>query len=142
MRQNEKPPSGPSPALISERLQGLYVKHRPNHVYTDAEVADALKAKGLRISAENIRKLRIGAHDNPTASTLTALAEFFGVGAGYFLDPAPVNAKVQVMTRSIEQLSDGAREGIDAIIQSTLRMEQAARESAQLGAEQARRDAD
>ncbi|MBM0230547.1 hypothetical protein JNW91_00835 [Micromonospora sp. STR1_7] len=141
MRQNEKPPSGPSPALISERLQELYVKHRPNHVYTDAEVADALKAKGLRISAENIRKLRIGAHDNPTASTLTALADFFGVGAGYFLDPAPVNAKVQVMTRSIEQLSDGAREGIDAIIQSTLRMEQAARESAQLAAEQARRDA-
>ncbi|MEU7611154.1 hypothetical protein [Micromonospora sp. NPDC049204] len=141
MRQNEKPPSGPSPTLISERLQELYVKHRPNHVYTDAEVADALKAKGLRISAENIRKLRIGTHDNPTASTLTALAEFFGVGAGYFLDPAPVSAKVQVMTRSIEQLSDGAREGIDAIIQSTLRMEQAARESAQLATEQARRDA-
>ncbi|MCG5466748.1 helix-turn-helix domain-containing protein [Micromonospora sp. MED01] len=141
MGQNEEPPGGPGSALISQRLQSLYKNHRPNRPYNDTEVAEALKAKGYGTSGETLRRLRTGEHANPKASTLTALAEFFGVGAGYFLDPEPVSAKVQVMTRSIEQLSDGAKEGIDAIIQSTLRMEQAAREAAQLAAEQARRDA-
>ncbi|MEU1811684.1 hypothetical protein [Micromonospora aurantiaca (nom. illeg.)] len=88
-------------------------------------MAAALRAKGYTGSAETLRRLRTGEHDNPTASTLTGLGEVFGVGAGYFLDPVSVEA--QMMTRTIDELSDGAREGLAAIIKSTLEMERAAR---------------
>ncbi|MFI7510849.1 hypothetical protein ACIBSS_28925 [Micromonospora aurantiaca] len=89
-------------------------------------MSEALKARGHRISAETLRRLRTAEHTNPTAATLTALAEFFGVGPAFFLDPAQGSAEVQVMTRSLEKLSPGAREGIAAIIQNILTMEQAA----------------
>ncbi|MCZ7379690.1 helix-turn-helix domain-containing protein [Micromonospora sp. WMMC250] len=110
----------------------MYALKRPGKgPYTDAEVAQALTAKGHRISEETVRRLRTAEHSNPTASTLTALAEFFEVKPGHFLDPSGDDAdvpdpKVQVMMRSIQDLSPEGREGIAAIIQNVLRMEQAA----------------
>ncbi|TDC43008.1 hypothetical protein [Micromonospora sp. KC213] len=89
-------------------------------------MSEALKARGHRISAETLRRLRTAGHTNPTAATLTALADFFGASPAFFLDPSQSSAEVQVMTRSIEQLSPAAREGIAAIIQNILNMEQAA----------------
>ncbi|MFD6563104.1 helix-turn-helix domain-containing protein [Micromonospora profundi] len=111
----------------------MYARKRPagRGPYTDAEVAQALTAKGHRISEETLRRLRTAEHSNPTASTLTALAEFFDVNPGHFLDPAQDDAEVhdagvQVMMRSIRNLSPEGRDGIAAIIQNVLRMEQAA----------------
>ncbi|TDB70390.1 hypothetical protein [Micromonospora sp. KC721] len=89
-------------------------------------MSEALKARGHRISAETLRRLRTAEHTNPTAATLTALADFFGVSPAFFLGPSQSSAEVQVMTRSIERLSPAAREGIAAIIQNILHMEQAA----------------
>ncbi|WP_155945582.1 hypothetical protein [Micromonospora sp. CNB394] len=126
---NEDPPGGTGAALIRERLRYLYAHHHPKGrgPYTDTEVAEALKARGHRTSAETLRRLRTGEHNNPTAATLTALAEFFGTSPAFFLDSSQSSAEVQVLARSIEKLSPGAREGIAAIVESTLKMEQAAR---------------
>ncbi|RLK12649.1 helix-turn-helix protein [Micromonospora sp. M71_S20] len=125
---HEDPPGGSGPALIRDRLRYLYAHHHPKGrgPYTDAEVSEALKARGHRISPETLRRLRSDEHNNPTAATLTALAEFFGVSPAFFLDSSQSSADVQVLTRSIEKLSPGAREGIAAIIQNILTMEQAA----------------
>ncbi|WP_432898420.1 hypothetical protein ACQP1S_21510 [Micromonospora matsumotoense] len=54
------------------------------------------------------------------------MAEFFDVSPAFFLDSSQSSADVQVLTRSIEKLSPGARQGIAAIIQNILTMEQAA----------------
>ena len=125
---NEDPPGGSSSALIRDRLRYLYANHHPKGrgPYTDAEVAEALKDRGHRISPETLRRLRTEKHNNPTAATLTALADFFGVSPAFFLDSSQSSAEVQVLTRSIEKLSPGARDGIAAIVQNILTMEQAA----------------
>ncbi|MBM0201959.1 hypothetical protein JNW90_01660 [Micromonospora sp. STR1s_5] len=114
----------------------MYARKHPDDrgPYTDAEVARALAAKGHRISEETLRRLRTAEHSNPTASTLTALAEFFGVNPGHFLDPSHDDAvvhdpRVQVMMRSIKDLSPEGREGIAAIIQNVLKMERAAQDN-------------
>ncbi|WFE52968.1 helix-turn-helix transcriptional regulator [Micromonospora sp. WMMD1155] len=133
---SEQPQRGTSSALVRDRLRELYARKRPagRGPYTDAEVAQALTAKGHRISEETLRRLRTAEHSNPTASTLTALAEFFDVNPGHFLDPSQDDAEVhdpgvQVMMRSIKDLSPEGREGIAAIIQNVLKMERAAQDS-------------
>ena len=125
---NDHAPGGSGSALIRDRLRYLYANHHPKGrgPYTDAEVAEALKNRGHRISPETLRRLRTDEHNNPTAATLTALADFFGVSPAFFLDTSPSSAEVQVLTRSIEKLSPGAREGVAAIVQNILTMEQAA----------------
>jgi transcriptional regulator with XRE-family HTH domain len=40
------------------------------------------------VAASAIQQLRTGAKRNPTRQTLKALADFFGVPAGYFVDSA------------------------------------------------------
>ena len=51
------------------------------------EVAAAIAAKGYEhVSAGYIWALRRGERDNPTIKTVEALADFFGVPPGYFLD--------------------------------------------------------
>lgn len=56
------------------------------------------------VSASLIQKLRSGAKDNPTASTLKALAKAFGVRASYFLDDEPPPIREQAAPATQEDL--------------------------------------
>lgn len=60
--------------------------------YTYAEVAEGIReaatGEGRGVTASAIQQLRTGAKRNPTRHTIKALADFFGVPAGYFVDSA------------------------------------------------------
>lgn len=77
---------------FAELLDHLFTEvHPPGRgPYTYGEVASAIqKASGDEskgVSASAIQQLRTGQKKNPTRYTIKALAEFFGVPAGYFFD--------------------------------------------------------
>ena len=57
--------------------------------YTPDEVAAEIRSRGgPTISSTYLYMLRKGERDNPTKKHLEALADFFGVPAGYFFDDA------------------------------------------------------
>lgn len=122
--------------LIQSRLRHLFENpsngRRP---YTEAEVARELTNAGHRITSEGLRKLLRSPRINPKASTLRALAQFFGVPAGYLLGdqetPTEHNPRINVMARSLTRLSPAAQEGIAVIIDNLLRVEEAARQGNQ-----------
>jgi len=53
---------------------------------TSAEVIGALKAEGVTMSAPYLSQLRSGNRTNPSATTMTALANFFRIKPAYFTD--------------------------------------------------------
>ncbi|MFB7666888.1 Secondary metabolite protein [Kitasatospora sp. NPDC056138] len=74
---------------FAERLDHLFKEIHPDNrgPYTYAEVAQAIKEAGDgAITASGIQQLRTGARGNPKMATIKALADFFGVPAGYFFD--------------------------------------------------------
>ncbi|MFI5778654.1 helix-turn-helix domain-containing protein [Nocardia sp. NPDC051570] len=81
------------PPALKDRLQRLFDDIRPDgrhgRRYTNDEVAAAIKQKqpALRISGTYLSALRTGSKTRPSQDVLTALAEFFGVKPGYFVDP-------------------------------------------------------
>ncbi|MDH6107984.1 transcriptional regulator [Kitasatospora sp. MAP12-44] len=102
-------------------------KHRLNHLFatvpspagrkfTNQEVADLTAAwaaesgdEGGSISASLIQKLRAGTKDNPTTSTVKALAAVFKVRASYFIDDeepaaAPAESDSPVGRQDLERL--------------------------------------
>ena len=75
--------------LLAAKLDRLFrTVHPPGRgEYSLEEVAEGIRARGgPSISGAYIWQLRAGKRVNPTMSTLEALADFFGVPAGYFLD--------------------------------------------------------
>lgn len=83
---------------IQLRLNHLFdtCPHPSGRQLTNQEVADRTLRQAADsgdpasgVSASLIQKLRSGAKDNPTASTLKALAKAFGVRASYFIDDEP-----------------------------------------------------
>ncbi|MEB8338056.1 helix-turn-helix domain-containing protein [Streptomyces endophyticus] len=80
---------------LAERLEMLFDEIRPQEPtgrrYTHDEVAAELRRvqPGLRVSGAYLSALRNGSKRNPSLDLLTALAQFFGVSASYFLDPTP-----------------------------------------------------
>lgn len=70
--------------------------------------ADKSGNPSASVSASLIQKLRSGSKDNPTASTLKALAGVFDVRASYFIDddePPPVRQESAPASREdLEQL--------------------------------------
>lgn len=97
-----QPASRPSPPLgtLAERLEWLFEMVRPTsdevpadqvgRPYTNREIANKINAlaleSGTSISAAYIGELRRGAATDPRASHLQALANAFGVNAGFFVD--------------------------------------------------------
>lgn len=74
---------------FAEKLDHLLLTVHPKgrKPYSMDEVAAAIAAKGYEhVSAGYIWALRRGERDNPTIKTVEALADFFGVPPGYFLD--------------------------------------------------------
>ncbi len=78
----------PGPATVAARLDRLFtmVTRPDGSEFSYREVAEAIAAAGgPTISASYIWQLRTGGKDNPTKKHMEALATFFGVPAGYFL---------------------------------------------------------
>lgn len=81
----------PEPAQTSfaARLDRLFRQVHPGRSgqYTYEEVAQGATRAGFEISAAYVWQLRTGKRTNPTLRHIEGLAAFFGVPAGYFLDP-------------------------------------------------------
>jgi transcriptional regulator with XRE-family HTH domain len=78
---------------LADKLAHLYVTVRPagrSKPYTDREVAAAITAQGVEISASYLNLLRTGRKTNPTLRHLQALAQFFGVPVAYLCDDGTV----------------------------------------------------
>ncbi|MEV0005962.1 hypothetical protein AB0H28_27255 [Micromonospora sp. NPDC050980] len=116
--------------LIQTRLRELFAaddEDRPP--YTEVEVARVLTARGHRISVEGIRKLLQAPRINPKATTLCALADFFGVPKGYLLgddEPEPTSQMARVMARSFDELSPRSRTTFARLIDEMRELEKAA----------------
>ncbi|GAA1237497.1 hypothetical protein GCM10009665_29580 [Kitasatospora nipponensis] len=101
---------------IQLRLNHLFdtCPHPAGRQLTNQEVADRTLEYATQagepsagVSASLIQKLRSGAKDNPTASTLKALAKAFGVRASYFIDddpPSTPEPTTPATTEDLEQL--------------------------------------
>ncbi|MEV4709552.1 helix-turn-helix transcriptional regulator [Actinoplanes sp. NPDC049316] len=79
----------PDAAALAQRLDELFRTSRPGgRRWTNSEVAEELRKirPSLRVSGAYLSALRTGKRTNPSPDLLVALAEFFGVPVGYFLD--------------------------------------------------------
>ena len=84
-----RPGIGAPPKTLAEKVDLLFrtVRAPKGGEYSYEQVAKAVKsAGGPTISASYLWLLRQGQRDNPTMRHLEALANFFGVPAGYFFD--------------------------------------------------------
>jgi len=71
-------------ARLNRLFDTVYPPGRGPH--TSAEVIAALKAEGVTMSAPYLSQLRSGNRTNPSAATMTALANFFRIKPAYFTD--------------------------------------------------------
>jgi len=80
---------------FAQLLDYLFKEVHPENrgPFTYAEVAEGIQeaqeasgGEGRGLTASAIQQLRTGAKKNPTRHTIKALADFFGVPAGYFVD--------------------------------------------------------
>ncbi|MDG4803596.1 hypothetical protein [Micromonospora sp. WMMD980] len=118
--------------VIQARLRELFEeRYRGTPPYT--EIAREMATRGHRVTAEGLRKLLVAPRINPTATTLRALAAFFGVPAGYLLgddEPDTASREARVMARSFDRLqTPGARRSLAKIIDEFLQLEEAARDN-------------
>lgn len=82
------PEQGP---VLSQRLDQLFqMKRAAGQKLTNNEVAEQVRQQhpGVRVSGAYLSALRAGKRGNPSPELLVALAEFFDVAPGYFLDRA------------------------------------------------------
>lgn len=84
------PPVRPRPAALglSTRLNRLFETMHPRErgAYTSREVADAIAARGGKITEDQIEQLRSGTWDPTSYEQFEAVAAFFGVPVAYFVD--------------------------------------------------------
>ncbi|MFI0806358.1 hypothetical protein [Streptomyces echinatus] len=73
---------------LSARLNRLFAVIHPKgrENYTSQEVAKAITAYGVKVTAAQVEQLRKGSWNSPSAEQLEALANFFGVPVGYFIN--------------------------------------------------------
>lgn len=73
------------PSLFTHRLNRLFLAIRPpgRGEYTNVEVVEALRRRGVRISGPYLSQLRRGLRIHPSAKVIEALADFFGVETAY-----------------------------------------------------------
>lgn len=71
-------------ARLNRLFDTVYPPGRGPH--TSAEVIAALKAEGVTMSAPYLSQLRSGNRTNPSATTMSALANFFRIKPAYFTD--------------------------------------------------------
>jgi transcriptional regulator with XRE-family HTH domain len=80
----------PVPSVLKDRIERLFEITRPaaspNRRWRNSEVVAACRSQGYDLSESHLSELRRGVKSNPTMKTLNALAWFFGVRVGYFVD--------------------------------------------------------
>ena len=69
---------------LNRLFDTVYPPHRGPH--TSAELINALKSQGVRISAPYLSQLRSGARTNPSRETIDSIAAFFRISPAYFTD--------------------------------------------------------
>ncbi|BFU47387.1 helix-turn-helix domain-containing protein [Krasilnikovia sp. MM14-A1004] len=99
---------------LAQRLDQLFRMSRPDaRRWTNNEVAEELRSKhpSLRVSGAYLSALRNGKRVNPSPELLVALADFFGVAPGYFLDQEHSD-RVTTQLAMLESLRDAGVRGI------------------------------
>ncbi|WP_410648185.1 hypothetical protein [Amycolatopsis sp. cmx-4-54] len=73
---------------VQEALAFLVENRRreDGKAHTDRDIADALKAMGTEVSYSAVWQMRTGGQPHPRTNLIQALACFFRVPAGFFLD--------------------------------------------------------
>ena len=127
---------------FAERLDHLFREVHPSNrgSYTYAEVAQGIREMSgdeIGISASAIQQLRTGVKSNPKMQTIRALADFFGVPAGYFFDDEVAErteAEIRVLAAMRDQdvrkvalrangLSTSSLQMLSAVIEQARRLE-------------------
>lgn len=84
--------------------------------YSNDEVSSTLREQGEQISASYLWQLRKSKKDNPTRRHMKALAQFFGVPGGYFLEDEVtdrVDQQLEELRRERTRLADiGGRDDV------------------------------
>ena len=94
-------------ARLNRLFDTVYPPGRGSH--TSAEVIGALKAEGVTMSAPYLSQLRYGNRTNPSATTMTALANFFRIKPEYFTDDAYYAKLDAELTFLASMRDDGVR---------------------------------
>jgi transcriptional regulator with XRE-family HTH domain len=94
-------------ARLNRLFETVYPPGRGPH--TSAEVIGALKAEGITMSAPYLSQLRSGNRTNPSATTMTALANFFRIKPEYFTDDAYYEKLDAELTFLASMRDDGVR---------------------------------
>ena len=98
-----------TPRTLADRLERLFEVHRPPHAperrWRNNEVVAACRAEGRELSESHLSELRRGVKRNPTMRTLEALAWFFDVRIGYFVDPVVAEEVEHELDRRAAQLT-------------------------------------
>ncbi|RJQ75379.1 XRE family transcriptional regulator [Pseudonocardiaceae bacterium YIM PH 21723] len=126
---------------LADRINYLFDTIRDGRLmrpYTNGEVAKAIAAKGGSISENYLWMLRNGTKDNPTYKHLQAIADFFGVPAGYFFDDAVESrlrdqlatlkaatgsGDIRLMARRAGELSAESRQKIVDMVEMVYKLE-------------------
>lgn len=101
-------------ARLNRLFETVYPPGRGPH--TSAEVIAALKAEGITMSAPYLSQLRSGNRTNPSATTMTALANFFRIKSEYFTD----DDYYEKMDRELTWLANMRDEGVRRIAARTV----------------------
>jgi len=94
-------------ARLNRLFETVYPPGRGQH--TSAEVIAALKAEGITMSAPYLSQLRSGNRTNPSAATMSALANFFRIKPAYFTDDEYFGKLDQELTLLAEMRDEGVR---------------------------------
>ncbi|MFJ9580802.1 hypothetical protein ACIRQF_30985 [Streptomyces sp. NPDC101191] len=92
---------------LATRLNRLFTTLHPRgrDAYTSQEAAEAITARGYKITEEQVEALRNGSWNPAGLQGFEALATFFGVSVGYFVDD-DVAAQVSRDLGLVDQLKE------------------------------------
>jgi transcriptional regulator with XRE-family HTH domain len=130
---------------LADKLDRLFLARRKqgSSELSYAAVAESIGAQqGVAVSHTYLWQLRTGRRDNPTLQHLTAIATFFGVPVGYFLDDEQAEkidrdldllvtlreAGVTEIALRAADLSRGSRETVSEMITQLWKLEHPAAE--------------
>lgn len=105
--------------VLSQRLDHLIRMNRAaGQKLTNSEVAEQVRQRnpGIRVSGAYLSALRAGKRVNPSPELLVALADYFGVAPGYFLD----RDESDRITEQLEMLEGMRNAGVRGIAMRAL----------------------
>lgn len=120
-------------ARLNRLFDTVYPPGRGAH--TSAEVIAALRAEGITMSAPYLSQLRSGNRTNPSAATMTALANFFRIKPEYFTD----DDYFERLDRELAYLAQMRDDGVRAIAARTAGLSPEAKEDLFAKVEELRR---